>query len=220
MNSCSEANEIPITDEPKHKSRCKTFHLKNKRNLVAENGGSSTFRKTNHLSWSMGIASFFVIGLSALSIFLYQNQQLAKNENTLLTTQLHHLKKDNELLNNGNEKMTQQYVVLKDANTRHVNLHGLNFAPHTHGIVYWNKDHGKAYLSICNLPKTPEGHHYQVWANINGKHQKVGVLDVNSGDMLHDLSFNKNCSGFCVTLEKYGAGPDPTVEKMLVKGEM
>jgi len=220
MNRCSAANEVPVTEEPEQKSRCKTFHLKNKRNLVAESGGGSAFQKTSNISWSKGVASFLVIGLSALSLFLYQSQQSAKNENALLTTQLHHIKKDNELLNNGNEKMIQQYVVLKDANTRHVNLHGLNFAPQAHGIVYWNKDHAKAYLSICNLPKMPEGYHFQVWANINGKHQKIGVLDINSADMLHDLSFTNNCNGFCVTLEKEGARTSPSIDKMLVKGEM
>ena len=220
MNTCSEAHEIPMTEEPEQKSKCKTFQLISKRNLVAENKQDSSHQKTINVSWTVGLASFFVIGLSALSIFLYQGQQSVKSEVSLLTTQLHHLKKDNEQLKDGNEKMTQQYVVLKDANTRHVNLQGLNIAPQAHGIVYWNKDQGKAYLSICNLPTSPEGYQYQVWADINGHHQNVGVLDINSTDVLHDLSFTKNCNGFCVTLEKEGAKTSPSIDKMLVKGEM
>ena len=212
MNSCSESNEIPVSEEPEHKSTCKTFQLYNKRNLVAERGNDPSVQKTRTISWSSGIASFIVIGLSTLSLFLYQDQQNAKSEIALLNTQLHHYKIDNE-------KMVQQYAVLKDVNTRHVNLQGAN-ANQTHGIVYWNKDHRKAYLSICNLPKMPEGHQYCVWADINGKHQNVGVFDAKSIDVLHDLSFIKDCNGFCITIEEEGAIIKPTVEKMLVKGEM
>ena len=59
-----------------------------------------------------------------------------------------------------------------------------------------------------------------IYTYINGQHQNVGVLDINSTDVLHDLSFTKNCNGFCVTLEKEGAKTSPSIDKMLVKGEM
>jgi hypothetical protein len=220
MNLCSEANEIPVSEELNQKSTCKTFHLKNRRNLVAEHGVDDTYQKTRTISWSAGIASIFVIGLSTLSFFLYQGQQNAKNEIALLTTQLHHLKLDNETLVENSGKLLQQYAVLKDENTQHVSLRGLKTAPQTHGIVYWNKDHGKAFLSICNLPETPEGHQFYVWADVDGKHQKVAILNPNSSELLHDLSFPKECNGFCVTLEKEGADASPTIEQMLVKGYM
>lgn len=220
MNLCSEANEIPASKEPEHKSTCKTFHLKNKSNLVVERRSDSDFHKTNPISRSTGIASFLVLGLSALSFFLYLGQKAAKNEAALLSTQLHHLKMDNTSLKNEKEKMMLQSVVLNDKNTCLVNLQGSNYCPMAHGIVYWNKDHGKAYLSICNLPKTPEGHQYFVWANIDGKHQKVGVLNTSEVELLHSLSFTEECKGFCVTLEKEGANANPSIDKMLVKGEL
>ena len=219
MDSCSESNKIPVSKEPKHQSKCKTFYLKNKTNLVAELKSDSTFQKTKNISWSAGIASFFVIGLSTLSFFLYQNHQAAQNEIDLLSTQLHHLKMDNESLYKDNEKMVQQYTLLKDVNTRHVNLQGLNGAQ-AHGIVYWNKDHGRAYLSICNLPKTPDGHQYLVWANINGTHKKVGTIDSESLDILHSLNFEIECKGFCISLEKEGTNSNPSADKMFVKGDM
>ena len=220
MNSCSEANEIPVSDEPKQKTLCKTFHLKSNRNLVAERVNGGVFSKIRTISWSAGIASFFVIGLSTLSFFLYQVQQNAKNKMALLETQLHHLKLDNESLLVSSESLVQQAAVLNDANTQLVSLRGLDSAPQAHGIVYWNKEHNKSFLSICNLPETPEGHQFCVWADVNGKHQKVGVLNLNNANLLHNLSFTKKCNGFCVTLEKEGAGPNPNVEKMFVKGEM
>jgi hypothetical protein len=133
---------------------------------------------------------------------------------------LHHLKLDNVSLKEDNRKMMQQSAVLKDKNTRLVNLRGSNIAPDAHGIAYWNKDLGKAYLSICRLPKTPEGHQYCVWVNINGKHQKVGVLNMNDTELLHSLSFTKECNGFCVTLEKDSVNDSPSIDKMLVKGDM
>lgn len=220
MNSCSEANEIPIAEESKKKSKCKTFHLKNRRNLVTEHGVDDTFHKTRMISWSMGIASIFVLGLTTLSFFLYQSRENSINEIALLETQLHHVRLDNEALKNDSENMLQQFTVLKDENTQLVNLQGLAIAPQAHGMVYWNQAHSKAYLSVCNLPKTPEGHEVCVWADIDGKHQRVAVLDLNNAEILHDLSFPKKCNGFCITLEKEGADAKPTIEQMLVKGDM
>ncbi len=220
MDSCSESNKVPVSKVSNHQSKCKTSYLNSKTNLVVEPKSDSTFQKTNYISWSRGIASILVVGLSTFSFFLYQNQEAAQNEIALLTTQLHHFEKDNESLYKENEKIVQQYAVLKDVNTRHINLQGSEHAPLAHGVVYWNKDHSKTYLSICNLPKTPQGHQYQVWANINGKHQKVGVLDLSNTDDLYSLSFIKECKGFCVTLEKEGTNSNPSVDKMFVKGEM
>ena len=69
MNMCSTANEVPVTEEPEQKSRCKTFHLKSKRNLVAEQNDDPPFQKTRDISWSTGIASVFVIALSTYHSF-------------------------------------------------------------------------------------------------------------------------------------------------------
>ena len=221
MNLCSEANEIPIAEEPEKKYKCKTFHLKSKRNLVPEYSAAKSSQKLIPISWSMGIASFFVIGLSTLSFFLYQSQQSAKKEIALLETQIHHLELDNEALLNDGEKLLQQYTVLKDVNTKLVNLQGLGLAPQAHGMVYWNQDHHKAYLSICNLPKAPDGHQLCVWADVKGKHQKVADLNLDNVALLHDLSFKKGCNGFCITIEKEGvSNTNPTIDKMIVKGDM
>jgi hypothetical protein len=70
MNTCSESNKIPASKEPEHKSKCKTFHLQTKAsNLVVERRSDSTFHKINYVPWIMGIVSFLVLGLSALSFF-------------------------------------------------------------------------------------------------------------------------------------------------------
>lgn len=220
MNSCSEAYKIPVSEEPDHHSKCKTFYLKNKTNLVAEPKENPTLKKSKYISWRTGVASVVMLGLCSLSFYLYQDRQAVSNETALLLTQLHHLKMDNESLKNESEKMMQQYAVLKDVNTHYVSLHGSKNAPQAHGIVYWNNEHGKAYLSICKLPKPPDGHQYHVWAVHHGEYQMVGTLNPSSVDILHHLSFTKECDGFCVTLEKAGTASNPTPESMFVKGEM
>ena len=221
MNTCSESNNIPASKEPEHKSKCKTFHLKTKAsNLVVERRSDTAFNKISYVPWITVIASLLILGLFALTLFLYQSYEAAKNEAALLSTQLHHLKLDNVSLEEDNQKMMQQSAVLKDKKTRLISLRGSDIAPNTHGIVYWNKDLRKAYLSICSLPKTPEGHQCFVWANINGNHQKVGVLNTNDTELLHSLSFTKECNGFCITFEKDSANASPSIDKMLVKGDM
>ncbi len=220
MNLCSEANDIPANKQPEHKSGCKTFHLNTKAsNLVVERDSGLLLNSLGYKAIA-GIASTFAIVLAMLAWYFFHDRQNAQERLALLSTQFHHLKIDNESLKHYNDRLVQQHVVLRDINTMHVTLRGCNYASKAEGIVYWNKDHGKAYLSVCNMPSIPEGHKYHVWADIDGKHQKIGMISSSQADSLHSLSFTEKCSSFYITLEKDGPCQKPSIEQMLVQGDM
>ena len=182
---------------------------------------STVFKIPAIFKWASGIAALMVVTLSVLCLILYQGQQESRMEMGLLSTQMKHLQDDYNALKGDNEKMKTSYVVLKDVGTRHVDVVGSNIAPEAHAVVYWNKDHNKAYLNAVNIPKAPHGHDYQVWANVNGKHVSMGILKAaDTLELLHNLPFIENCGGIVITIEKEGGSKHPTVEKLFAKGEM
>ena len=172
-------------------------------------------------NWGAGIAALMILTLSVLCYMLYQNQIKAQQDLALLSTQIKHLQTDYQQLEKSKENIMQRYVVLKDLGTKHIPLHGSDHAPQAQVMVYWNPDHSKGYLNIINIPEPPHGHQYQMWADVNGKHMDMGVLEVNEdGNILHTLPYIDNSRGFVITLEKEGGSDHPTVEQMYVHGEI
>jgi len=168
-----------------------------------------------------GIAAMMVLALGAVSWMLYQNQKVAYDEIALLSTQLKHLQSDQDELAKSNTLIRQKYSVLKDVTTRQVHLKGSQHAPQALAVVYWNPDHNKGYLNVVDLPQCPKGHQYQMWANVNGKHMNMGVLELdNLGSILNSIPYIKGSKGFAITLEKEGGSEHPNVDKLYATGEM
>ncbi|MEL6865473.1 MAG: anti-sigma factor [Bacteroidota bacterium] len=174
-------------------------------------------------SWLRGAAVLLILGLSSVCWSLYKNQQTAQAQIAQLSQQMEDLRGRYRQLADKNQSVNKQFVLLKDQGTQHVHLRGSNIAPGALAVVYWNEDHQNAYLNLINMPPPPHGHQYQVWADVNGKHKNMGLLDdlsPSESDTLHGLNFIKDSRGFVITLEKTGGSPHPTVEKMFVHGEL
>jgi len=183
---------------------------------------SNTAGKVVQLSrWMAGVAAALFIGLLGACLYLFSNQLETQENMAQLSKELQILKSDHNTLQQNNQLVTQQYVVLKDLATKHIRMQGTAHAPSAKVVVYWNNDHNKALLNVVNLPKAPHGHQYQVWADVNGKHKDMGVLNagVNESNM-HQLPYINNCRGFVITLEVEGGSPHPNTEKMYATGEM
>lgn len=177
------------------------------------------YRTSRLLQWGVGIAAMMIVGLSGLCFLLYKNQNEARNQMTLLSTQMKHIQSDYEQLKERSDDIKQRYVVLKDTGTRHVKLHGSAHAPQAQLVVYWNPDHNKGFLNIIDMPAAPKDHQYQVWADVSGKHVNMGVLEPNAdGNILHTLPYIENSKGFVITLEKEGGSEHPNVEQMYAHG--
>lgn len=190
-----------------------------------ERSASDASKKLYHIptswKWGAALAAAMVLTLGFWSTLLYQKQQVTLDELALLSTQVKHLQNDQKQLQVSTRQIEQRYSVLKDVTTRHVALKGSSIAPQSLAVVYWNPDHSKGYLNIVNLPPCPNGHEYQMWADVNGKHIDMGMLKVDeNGTVLHNIPYVKDSRGFVITLEKEGGSPHPTVEKMFAAGEI
>ena len=169
-------------------------------------------------------AAVAILVLSGMSFMFYQNQEIARKDLAALTQQVKKLQSNYAALNNSHESLQTKYGLLKDVRTHHVQMQGSHHAPKAQCVMYWNPEHKDAYLNIVNLPSPPQGHAYQVWADVNGHHHNMGLINMAAADpdssFLHPLPYIEDSRGFVITLEKQGGSPHPTVEKLFVKGEL
>lgn len=176
---------------------------------------------THQWRWFLGLAIICVIILSVINLQLYHYQQGLRADIAGIGNRLERMNDNYDQLKIRNERLFQQYALLKDVGTKQIALNGTRFAPAAKLILYWNDEHKKSYLNIIQLPEPPAGHEYQIWANVKGEHKQMCPIDLDKQDStLHPLPFMSDCKGFVITLEKVGGAVRPNVEKTFAQGEM
>ncbi|MEL6923454.1 MAG: anti-sigma factor [Bacteroidota bacterium] len=171
--------------------------------------------------WVVGSVAAVALLLVGACVYLLQQQNASKAEMAQLSAQMESLQSDYAQLRQRNNRYTNQYVVLKDIATKHVAMNGTAHAPGAKVVVYWNDQHSAALLNVINLPDAPHGHQYQVWADVNGKHVNMGLLDkLREEKALHNVSYINNSKGVVITLEKEGGSEHPSTDKMYATGEI
>ena len=92
-------------------------------------------------------------------------------------------------------------------------------------VVYWHTS-GKQVMvdnSKLHLPANDRNHQYQLWALVNGKPVDLGVFDIETeqhGGILKNMKDIASAQTFAVTLEQRGGSPSPTMEQMIVAGNV
>lgn len=169
-------------------------------------------------------ASVAMLVLAGLAFMFYQNQEYARKELAAISQQVQRLQENYQNLDASHDELRKEYVLLKDVGTHHVQMQGSAQAPKAQCVVYWNPEHKDAYLNIVNLPEPPHGHEYQIWADVEGHHHNMGLLNMKAADpdssFLHPLPYIENSQGFVITLEKKGGSPHPSVDRLFVKGNL
>ncbi|TKC12096.1 anti-sigma factor [Pedobacter polaris] len=103
-----------------------------------------------------------------------------------------------------------------------VKLAGVANSPKAKMLVYWNKNNKSILInhSAMELPKTDKTHEYQLWALVNGKPVSLGVFGENAKEAVQQMVTIEKAQAFAVTIEPVGGSVNPTMEKMVVMGEV
>lgn len=199
---------------------CKAMSIEYKRSQVETSSPSPSFMERYGAAIT-GLAAMMTLTLGVLSYLMFQNQNEANAKIASLSGKIETLQTDYENLKNQNQQLIAQYEVLKDISTQQIRLSGSDMAPQALAVVYYNPDQKNAFLNIVNLPQPPDGHQYQLWADVDGKHINMGMLAKESDPAeLHTVEYMDNSKGFAITLEKDGGSAKPTVAKVCLKGDM
>ncbi len=127
-------------------------------------------------------------------------------------------------LTRSNEELAQirnESEVLHKPNMKMAALKGTPQAPASYATVYWDTTSKDVYLMINNLPQPASGQQYQLWALLDGKPVDLGVFDFDiRRRLLVKMQNVSNAQAFAITLEPRGGSPSPTMEAMMVQGEL
>jgi anti-sigma-K factor RskA len=166
------------------------------------------------------IPSFFKLAAAAIFILLigsivltysyYNKYQSASSE-----LQLAQQKIDQQ--NQANLAMKTDINVMTDKNSLPVVLKGTPHAPDALAKIFWMKTTGDVYVDPSNLPGTPTGKQYQLWAIVDGKPVDAGMISTEKGIYhIQKMKSFGRAEAFAITLEKAGGSPTPTMDQMFV----
>ncbi len=173
-------------------------------------------KSSGSTSWGPWLLVALLLALVAFQFFRYQ--QLQKELSTS-QGELEQLKKDCETLRDTTTTLLQYANIVGDPSSEAVQLKGLDIAPAALASVYWNANKKTSFLEIKNLPQTPSGKQYQLWAIVAGAPVDMGVFDLDTTPgKLQAVPFIENPQAFAVTLENAGGSPTPTLDQMYVLG--
>jgi anti-sigma-K factor RskA len=104
-------------------------------------------------------------------------------------------------------------TLLRIPNVKVLSLTGSDMAKRAAGFLLYDSRTQKVWLYSVNLPESPAGTTYQLWA-IHDKPMSIGIFQMDRGDTAHLLvtkvpSF-KDAKTFAVSLEPSGGRPQPT----------
>jgi hypothetical protein len=119
------------------------------------------------------------------------------------------------------EGMKRDISVMTDKYSLPVVLKGTPHAPDALAKIFWMKNSGDVYVDPRNLPETPAGKQYQLWAIVDGKPVNAGMISTEKGiyHIQKMKSFGK-AQAFAITLEKSGGNLTPTMDQMVVQAKI
>lgn len=172
-----------------------------------------------------------VVGLIGMGMWVFSSRSTLKQSNeTLLALQAE--------LNEANEAQTQlrtslndqrleltlqetQLSVLKAKETRRVTLAGTDNAPDAKAEIFWNPTLEMAFIESTALPIPPTDKQYQLWAIVDGAPVDMGVFELDpSNPDLQRMADVANAQAFAITVEPRGGSESPSLETMVVIGNV
>jgi anti-sigma-K factor RskA len=119
------------------------------------------------------------------------------------------------------ERSQNMLAVVSDPRMEVVLLNGTAADPDAKARVYWDKDRKVVHFDVLQLAQAPGGKQYQLWAIVDGQPVDAGVFTI--GDDAPAVQAMKgigNAQAFAVTLEPEGGSVVPTLEAMVLIGQV
>jgi anti-sigma-K factor RskA len=177
----------------------------------------STGAKIISPAWRMVAAAsvLLLIGSIALNIVNYNKYTQAKKDLFETSESLARLEEQHKSMEADMSVVQSKYSVP-------VALKGLEAAPDAAAKIFWMQNTGEVFIDPSNLPETPPGKQYQLWAIVDGKPVDAGmILTSKNGDKyrIQKMKTFGKAEAFAVTLEKEKGNPTPE-GPMFVMGKM
>ncbi|MCV6631482.1 MAG: anti-sigma factor [Flavobacteriaceae bacterium] len=187
------------------------------KSTILGNIKSSHQSKHNRLRrWSVA-ASVVAIAFAATSFFFWNKNQKLSEENMQINHQIALLE---ENFNNKLSDLRNQFIVKNNPNTKKYSFKG-NRTKNLKAIAYVNPVKKLSYLNIGSLPEIPEDKSLQMWVEIDGKLESLGLLTGSEKDKMLAIPYKEKAKSYHITLEQKGgnivASQDRAIGEVAIK---
>jgi anti-sigma-K factor RskA len=191
-----------------------------------QSGSNSGSRDTSTRSISSNkrylvAASVALIVSLGSNLFFYQKWKTSEDTMIAMSKENQQFASIMALQKESYAELQNQMEQMNSMDMVQVKLTGSKMMPEAKAMVYYNTKSSEVYLHVNHLPSAPENKQYQLWAIVDGKPVDAGVFD--SGEIKKMMLKMKNSSrpiAFAVTIEKKGGSVNPTLEQMVMIGNL
>lgn len=182
--------------------------------------GIPSRRPTLQLALAGAVALLLLSGMS--SFYFYQNWQRSENRLEAAQAREQQLAQTFRTLEAQYTQRNKDLAVVRDQLYVPVRLQGQEAASASSATVYWNAQVKEVFLDVQSLPAPPSGFQYQLWALHENQYLHAGLLPVDDEQLqyLQPMKGVTEAQAFAITLEPEGGSEQPTLEKMVLMGEV
>ncbi|WP_192820477.1 anti-sigma factor domain-containing protein [Rufibacter sp. LB8] len=155
----------------------------------------------------------------ATNIYLYSSWRDSQDELLVAQASTRQYALQASQLEVQNVQTENLLAIVRDPQTRIVQLKSVATGTQAQGTVFWNNDTKEVFFDASRLPAAPAGKQYQLWALADGKPIDAGVVGMVSKP-LHKMKIIDQAQAFAVTLEPTGGSQNPTLAAMQVMGSI
>lgn len=208
------AGKISFSDRAKPAAQAKVIDLPKNETTTVSSG------KSNY-KWLAAASLALLVGSGITNVWLYERYNTERNTVLALQEQTNQLAEQSSILKANFEETSNKLAKLEHPYLRIIPLKGLEKTPNCHVTIYWNAKNGETMAMANSLPEPPAGKQYQLWAIVDGKPVDMGMFNKSSDKLdLEPMKVMDNPQAFAVTLEDEGGVPEPTLETMMVLGNV
>ncbi|MEQ8808502.1 MAG: anti-sigma factor [Imperialibacter sp.] len=171
-------------------------------------------------SWMMAASVTIALLSFAAALFYFQKYSSVSGEYEALVAQNSMMAQELNQVKNSLDQNEQMLALATDQNTRRIQLNATKEGSNLQLFVYWNTSSEEVYLDLGNLGTPGNQQDYQLWAIVEGKPVDMGVIDFTNSNSLVKMKNIKGAVAFAITLEPKGGLESPTLENMVVLGQI
>lgn len=189
---------------------------------------SSVPNNTKSSGAGSNMFNYLLAALSAVSLlgaYYFYSQSNQKNDAISdKTEELAVLKTDCDSVKELNSELRKEIGIIGNIDNQSILMNATGKYENTAAVaaVYYNTGEQIAWLDTKALPAPPTGKQYQLWAIVDGKPVDMGVfdLDADRDTILQTIPYIAEAQAFAVTVEDVGGVESPTMEEMIVVGNV
>ncbi|MDQ6756410.1 MAG: anti-sigma factor [Bacteroidota bacterium] len=178
------------------------------------NEDAVVYKMPSYFKWAAAACIILLLGSIVLAYTFYNKYHNASSNYLAAQSELQKQQQIADAMHKDMDVVTNKYA-------QPVVLNGTEHSPNALAKIFWMKNTGDVYVDPTNLPETPSGKQYQLWAIVDGKPVDAGMITTQKGvyHIQKMKSFGK-AQAFAITLEKSGGSPTPTMDQMIVQAKI